>query len=233
MKIRIILSMALALMLHPVAAYSETITVSTNNTPLDRKVLHAVADEAFQRIGKEFNLISMPSGRSLQSADAGEIDGEGLRIAGLSAKFPNLVQIDEPFVRISFVAFSKNSAITLNGWESLKPYRLAFVNGWKMFEANAKSEVSIQKVDTPEQMFNMLELDRVDLALYTLADGNAFIKEHGITSVKAVTPALKDVDLYLYLHKKHADIAPEVADKIREMKTDGTYDAILKRALGE
>jgi polar amino acid transport system substrate-binding protein len=120
-------------------------------------------------------LVSLPSERSLVAANLGEVDGEGLRVAGLGgpgSPYPNLVQVPERFVRISFVAFSRDATIPLdNGWDSLKPYRIAFINGWKMFEANALGARVVHKVDKPEQLFRMLEEGRVDLALYTRADG--------------------------------------------------------------
>ncbi len=59
------------------AAFAEVpvVTVSTNNTPLDRKAMEMLSREAFRRIGLEFKLVSLPAERSLKSADAGEVDG--------------------------------------------------------------------------------------------------------------------------------------------------------------
>lgn len=212
-------------------AGNETIVVSTNNTPLDRKVLQAVSEEAFARAGAQFKLVSLPSERSLLSADNGDVDGEGLRVGGLSKDYPNLVQVPEPYVRISFVAFSTDATIVLDDWDSLRPYRVAFINGWKMFENNAASAKVVNKVDTPEQLFEMLQLGRVDLALYTRADGEVLTRTLGMSRIAPLTPALKDVDLYLYLHKKHRALVPEIAAAIRSMKTDGSYNAILASTL--
>ena len=100
-----------------------------------------------------------------------------------------------------------------------------------MFEANASNARVVNKVDTPEQMFKMLELGRIDLALYTLADGEAYTRTHGLQSIAALEPALKSVDLYLYLNKKHAALVPKIAATIRDMKADGTYNTILARVL--
>ena len=212
------------------SALAETpvITVSTNNTPMDRKALMQLSQEAFRRAGAEFKLVSLPSERSLKSADAGEVDGEGLRVAGLTAQYPNQVQVPERYVRISFVAFAKDATINLdNGWESLKPYSVAFITGWKMFEANATGARAVTKVDKPEQMFQMLDGGRVDLALYTRADGLALARGLGLPSIAPVWPALKDVDMYLYLHKKHEALVPRLVQALKAMKTDGSYNRIL------
>jgi polar amino acid transport system substrate-binding protein len=217
--------------LAPAVAGNPTLTLSTNNTPLDRKALEQLSQESLRRIGVDLKLVSLPSERSLTAANLGEVDGEGLRVAGLGGPdgpYPNLIQVPERFVRISFVAFSKNATISLdNGWDSLKPYRIAFINGWKMFEANAQGARVVNKVDKPEQLFRMLDEGRVDLVLYTHADGLLLARNLGLTSVAPLSPALKEVDMYLYLHKKHQALVPKLTQAIRDLKADGSYNRIL------
>lgn len=210
------------------SAAQTTLTVSTNNTPLDRKALQEISREAFRRTGLEFRLIVQPSERSLYSANNGEVDGEGLRVAGLGVQYPNLVQVPERYVGISFVAFARDANIVLDrGWDSLKPHSVAFITGWKMFEANAGVARSVTKVEQPEQLFRMVDSGRVDLALYTRADGIALVQRLGLASVAPLVPSLKDVDMYLYLHRKHEALVPRLAAALRAMKADGTYNRIL------
>lgn len=212
-------------------ARAQTLTISTNNTPLDRKVLQDVGQEALRRLNLSMDLVTLPSARSLLAADAGEVDGEGLRVADLSAQYPNLVQVPEPFVRISFVAFSRDATLTLDhGWASLKPYRVAFINGWKMFESNAGTARAVNKVDRPEQLFQMLHAGHVDLALYTRADGLALARRLGLPELAPVSPSLRDVDLYLYLHQRHQALVPRLAATLRQMKVDGSYNRLLAGA---
>lgn len=228
-----ILVAALMVAVSPAFADAEKITVSSNSTPLDQAVLSAVASEAFSRNGIGFELVNFPSERSLRMANAGEVDGEGLRIAGLSDTFPNLVQVGEPIVGISFVAFSKDPDMAFEGWDSLKGKRLAFINGWKLFETQTADIPSVNKVDSPTQMFAMLNADRVDLVLYTLADGRQYLQDTGMEGIHALTPHLRDLDLYLYLHNSHSELAEKVAESLRSMKEDGTYDEILAGILPE
>lgn len=211
-----------------IAARAETLTISTNNTPLDRQALHDLSKEAFRRIGVDFKLVSLPSERSLHSANVGEVDGEGLRVPGLASQYPNLVQVPERYIGISFVAFAKDASIRLDqGWDSLKPHRVAYINGWKMFDGNAGGAKSVSKVDKAEQLFLMLDGGRIDLALYTRADGIALARRMGLSAIAPVAPALKDVDMYLYLHRKHEALVPKLAQALREMKADGSYNRIL------
>lgn len=215
----------------PMAA-AQSLTISTNNTPLDRKALEQLGQEAFRRAGLGFTLVSNPSERSLQLANQGQVDGEGLRVPGLSDQYPQLVQVPERFIGVSFVAFARDALITLDqGWESLKPYRVAHITGWKMFEANTTASRSVTRVDTPEQLFRMLESGRIDLALYTRADGMALIRQMKLPSIAPVTPSLREVSMYLYVHKRHESLVPRIAQALREMKADGSYNRILSSVL--
>ena len=207
------------------------LTVSTNNTPLDRKALALISQEAFRRLGLEIKLVSLPSERSLLAANQAEVDGEGLRVAGLDEQYANLVRVPERYVSISFVAFGKEGKqgqpAMDKGWDSLTPHRVAFINGWKMFEANATGARIVNKVDKPEQLFQMLASDRIDLALYTRADGVALVRRMGLGGIAPLAPVLKDVDLFLYLHKKHEALVPRLTQALRQMKADGSHARIL------
>jgi polar amino acid transport system substrate-binding protein len=230
MKIRthFLCAILLIVLIGSAMADDKPITISTNNTPLDRKALQLLSLEVSRRIGVEFRLVSHPSERSLQLANQGDVDGEGLRIAGLASQYPNLIQVPERFLGISFVAFSKDAMINLDqGWAGLKPYRVGFITGWKMFEANASTARVVNKVDQAEQMFQMLDGGRIDLALYTRADGMALIRRMGLSTIAPLSPALKDVDMFLYLNKKHDALVPQIARALREMKADGTYNKLM------
>ncbi|WP_187292330.1 substrate-binding periplasmic protein [Candidatus Symbiobacter mobilis] len=225
-----IAGLAMAFTLAPSAAMAQqfAFTISTNNTPLDSAALEALSKEVLRRMGRELEIVRLPSERSLVSANLGEVDGEGLRIAGLSQKYPNLVQIPEKYIAIQFVAFARDKTIVLDkGWDSLRPYRVAFIHGWKMFEANAMGARIVNKVDEPEQMLRMLENGRIDLALYTLADGQALVRKMGLTGIVPLSPPLRDVDMYLYLHKKHEPLVAQWTQTLRQLKADGSYDRIL------
>jgi polar amino acid transport system substrate-binding protein len=212
----------------PARAELPVITVSTNNTPLDRKALQVLSQEALRRIGVDFRLVSLPSERSLLAANLGEVDGEGLRVAGLAEQYPNLVRVPERYVSTSFVAFARDATISLDhGWNSLQPYRVAFITGWKLFESQAGGARVVHKVDRPEQLFEMLDHGHADLALYTQADGVALVRKLGLATIAPVQPTLQDVDLYLYLNRKHEALVPRLARALREMKADGTYHRLL------
>jgi polar amino acid transport system substrate-binding protein len=44
-------------------------------------------------------------------------------------------------------------------------------------------------------------------------------------------PPLASVPMYMYLHRKHADLVDDAARALREMKADGTYASIVAETL--
>ncbi len=205
-----------------------TLTISSNNTPLDRRLVNDVSKEALRRLGYQLNLVRHPSERSLHLANEGEVDGEGFRVAGLSAQYPNLLQVPERYGEVSFVAFTKGEALsTAAGWEGLRGKRVAYITGWKLFESNVGAAQSVVKVDKAEQMFQMLDSGRIDVALYTLRDGVALVRELGLNAVQPVAPALKNSDMFLYLHRRHEALVPRLTQVLREMKADGSYARLV------
>ena len=96
-----------------------------------------------------------------------------------------------------------------------------------MFETHATGARVVHKLDKAEQLFQMLAAGRIDLALYTLADGVALVRQLGLSGIAPLTPALRDVDMYLYLHKKHQALVPKLSQAIRDIKADGSYNRIL------
>ncbi len=84
--------------LAPAVAGNPTLTLSTNNTPLDRKALEQLSQESLRRIGVDLKLVSLPSERSLTAANLGEstVD-EGPRNCHHASPTPNPAFNHGPF----------------------------------------------------------------------------------------------------------------------------------------
>jgi len=195
-----------------------------------------VLKEAFKRIGYQLITARLPAERALINANRGIDDGDLARIGGLQKQYPNLIQVAESYLTIDLVLFTKNyPALTVTGWDSVASHSLAIISGWKILERNfAKlgNRVETIKTDSPEQSFSLLQNDRVDFIAYSNWSGLGYIKAHNITNVKLLEPPLARPKFYVYLHKKHEEIVPQLAAAIKSMKADGTlqtlYDRLLK-----
>ncbi len=227
-------------LLFAIPAFSQTIVLNTAfGSPVSNDTQtgfgDAVLREAFKRIGYTLKTQRLPAERALINANQGIDDGDLLRVAGLQKKYTNLIQVPEKIMTIDMVLFSKNKpAFVVNGWESVASHSLAIITGWKILEKNFArlgNRVEIIKTDNAEQLFTLLLKDRVDFIAYSNWSGLGYLKEHNITGITLLDPPLARPDLYTYLHKKHKKLVPELAATIKEMKADGTFQAMFDRLL--
>ncbi len=204
---------------------------SPNSTKDYKGINDLVLKEAFRRIGYDLKIIRLPSERALINANEGIEDGNFARIEGLSSIYPNLIQVPEEITRFEFVIFSKKSDLVIKGWNSLKPFHVGIVTGWKILETNITGTKSLTKVKDGAALFNFLKADRVEIIVYDKRQGLALIKDLGMKNIRVIEPPLAVKGMYPYLHKKHKELVPKLADAIREMKKDGTYKKIVNEAL--
>jgi len=215
---------------------AQEITLNTTgkpplNTPQLTGFMDLVAKEAFRRIGYTLKTVQLPAERGLINVNAGLEDGEMSRINGLNKLYPNLIQVPEKIMDWEFVAFSSNKISLTQGWQSLLPYSVAFINGWKILEKNVPIKTDITKVRTPEQLFLMLSKNRADLILYERWGGLLYTRTNKITAIKQLQPPLATKKMFIYLHKKHTTLIPKLASSLKKMKLDGTYKVYYNKVL--
>lgn len=194
--------------------------------------LDLIMKETFRRAGHSARIQMLPAERCLQDSNAGIADGEMGRIRKMSHYYPNLMLVDEPMVESrEFVAFSIKHRFKSDGWDSLKPYHVAIMRGWKIIEKNVSGTRSLIKVDTTRSMFKLLMNDRVEVAINARIDGLYMAKQLGIAGVKAMEPPLVSLKFFLFMHKKNAAIIPGLEQALKSMKADGTFFEIRRRVL--
>jgi len=221
---------------HPVLAEPDVYVLNTSTgVPYATKERTGFQDlivaEVFRRIGLKGQVeMYEASARALINANENIDHGVVMRIKGLEKKFPNLVRVDERLIENNFVAYSAGLDLTTDSWKSLEPHVVAYINGWAIFERNLSPTQEKQVTKDPIHMFAMLEQGRVDIVLYEKWQGLQRAKDTG-TKVKIHEPALASVNMYMYVHKDHAHLAPKLAEALREIKADGTYQEIFDRTL--
>jgi polar amino acid transport system substrate-binding protein len=206
---------------HISTSYKSLLSNSEQTGMLDR-----ILKEAFRRIGLQAEIVFTPTERSLADVNAGLLDAELNRIEGMEQNFPNLVRVPEPNMTMDFVAFSKHDH-DVSSWESIKNLYIGVIRGWKILEENTRDFPNVTLVPTETELFTMLGKERLDIALYDKLTGYEYLKQHGFTDIRHLEPPLVSRDMFLYLHVKHSDLLDDVAEAIRSMKVDGTYQRIV------
>lgn len=208
-----------------------TSTGAPYTTPKRDGFLDLLVAEAFGRIGKTAEVaLYAASKRALINANEDIDQGVAMRVKNLEQRFPNLVRIDEPVIDNDFVAYSRDQDVTTEDWSAIAPYAITYIHGWVIFERNVPEGTSVTTVREPGQMFELLQKGRADIALYERWQGLQRARDQGLT-VRLHEPPLASVQMYMYVHKHHADLVAPLADALKAMKADGTYQAIFDRTL--
>lgn len=200
-------------------------------TPAGDGFLDIVVGEAFRRAGLHLKLIKLPPERGLVNANAGIEDGDLTRIAGLEKKYPDLVRVPEKLMDWHFVAFARQAQPTEASWTALEPFIVGHIKGWKIYEQNLKPTTHITTADNVEQLFTMLDKNRIDVALYERWLGYALAKKMHIQDLHVVEPPLAIREMFIYLHRRHSDKVPAIAAALRAIKAEGLYAKVCRAKL--
>lgn len=192
-----------------------------------------IVTELFRRIGRAVRLVRLPSERALTNADQGVDDGNYVRVAGLSAQYPNLVMVPEPMSEFAFTAFTRDPKLANASWEQLRAHRTGIVTGWKLAERHLAGATRLTSVRDEETLFAMLMRGRLDVAVSSRHTGPEVLRAHGYQGVRALDPPLSVQPMYLYMNKRHAGLVLQLTAALRAMRRDGTLARITREGLAE
>lgn len=217
-------------------ALSQTIVLNTANDPPNSTDDHngigdRIMTEAFRRLRINLKIVKLPSERALVNANNGVDDGNFARVEGMEKLYPNLIRVSEDITSFEFVAFSKKASFSTTSWETLKPYHVGIITGWKILESNILGGKSLTKVKDENILFPLLTNDKVDLVVYDRLQGKVFLQQYAADDIKALKPPLAVKKMYPYLHKRHADLVPRLEQTLRGMKHDGSFNRITRETL--
>lgn len=197
-------------------------------TPTHNGLFDIVVGEAFHRAGLRLKLVKLPAERGLINANAGIDDGDLSRIAGIDKAYPNLVRVPEKIFNMDFVAFTRTHLVSHASWYSLQAYSVGYITGWKIFEQSLLPGTEITRTQTPRQLMRMLELGRIQFALYSRWMGLAILKAMHKNDIKVIEPPLAQRAMYIYLNKRYRRYIPAITRALRVIKKEGLYSRICR-----
>lgn len=177
--------------------------------------------EAFSRLDINITIENRPAERSLKDANNGVTDGDFFRVSEIGLSYPNLLIVPEPLYEMEFVAFSKMKNLTLpNSWSSLSDYNTGYVIGWKIIEENIGDMYGNSAVGSQEILFKLLDANRIEVAIYSRHFGRELINKFALKNIYMAHQPLAVKPMYLFLHKRHGAIIPQLTNILKEMKTE-------------
>lgn len=186
--------------------------------------------EIFRRLNIDYVLIHQPAQRAIISTNNGSVDGTTPRAAAIEKNQHNIIRIPQDIFNFEYMAYTKDPSIKIKDWSSLKPYTVGIINGWKIIEKNVSGAKSVTKANYLDQLFTLLDLGRVDIAILDRVMGNWELKQLGLNFITIEPPLLEKLN-YIYVHKRHKNLVHDINQTVIEMKKDGTYKAIYIKAL--
>lgn len=187
--------------------------------------------ELFTRLGLHAEVIFNPAAaRALQLADDGSDDGLAARIAGLEKDFPNLVRVPEPIFINDFIAARAVPADDVRTWDDLRPHSVAYILGWQVFDHNLPPVRDLTHAKDSKQLLGLLKSGRVEYVLHERWQAEWQAREMGM-KLTVQEPPLVSTPMYMYLHRRHADLVPRVAAELAAMKAQGRAKAIMAQAM--
>lgn len=236
-RLRTTIAISLSLLLISPVLRAETPTLvlnDANSAPFTNEegtgLVDVVAREAFRRAGLKLKLIRLPAERALLNANAGIDDGEVSRIAGMEKAYPNLIPVPEKLVDHHFVAFTRTAKLKHATWDSVAPFSIGYIRGYKIIESNLRPETKTTTANDAEQLLTMLDKGRVDIAIYRRWEGIALAEKLGIENIHIIEPSLAEKEIFIYLHKRHADKVPKIAAALREIRREGMFARACREA---
>ncbi len=137
----------------------------------------------FSKLEIETTILMLPTARSIKMLGDGELDAEGPRNESIERTYQHLIRVPEAFYSTELCAFSSKPDIQLSGWKSLKPYKVAYPKGWKIFQNNVTHYKSLETLDTHEALFKFLSDNRTDIVLAKKKFGLKMIKQENLSNI--------------------------------------------------
>ncbi|OAN43022.1 hypothetical protein A6A04_10020 [Paramagnetospirillum marisnigri] len=189
--------------------------------------------DLFQRRGLKAELdVNLASARAFKLADDGVTDGLAGRVAGMEKEFPNLVAIPERMFVNDFVACGLPGTSLPANWGDLGPRAVAHIIGWQVFEHNLPKVRDLSTVKDSSQLLALLRSGHTELILHERWQAMWQAQRQGLKLVCTDAP-LARTPMFIYLNRRHGALVEPLAQTLRAMKADGSYDAIARTAFGD
>lgn len=207
--------------------FADTLRLATFNNA-EKTVPKQILTEAYKRLHIDIEFVYLPAERPMWSANNGIVDGVDARVTGLEKRYPNLLMINVPLNLGTLYVDTKDVSFTVNGWQSVKPYRIAYLRGSQMIERNLR-DLPIESVTSIKQGFMMLAHNRVDIVIADVNQAAESLPD--FPDIKRLSPAIYSFPVYHYVNKKHANLVPKLEAVLQQMVDDKTIEHIQQAFL--
>jgi ABC-type amino acid transport substrate-binding protein len=184
-----------------------------NLTPFAEKILR----QAYAELGIGIEVVMSNPHRALLDAASGKTDGELVRVREIETQHESLIRVDVPVVVARTFAYANRLELKGKSFANMKHLRVGHVAGAFFAQELSAGFAEIWAAETPEQLFEMLQRNRIDLVIVGEGTATRVIRELKIDGVFALRPSLQEVAFYHFLHEKHAGLVPRIEAALKRV----------------
>jgi len=220
--------MALLVAIFPARVQAQTVNLSVNQGEVLQDVAAELLTEIYKRAGLTAKIEPSPPARNNFRVLNNQIDGEVARVGSYFEKNPSLLKVEPAFYYLETTAFAKKSRkIVINSEIDLHKYRVGIIRGVAHAQTVTEGVPNLVVVNSVEQLFEMLNLDRIDVAVDAYVNGAKALKQLKLNSIKPVAKLAKR-DLYNALIQSKSSLLPRISKVIKTMAVSGELSVMIK-----
>ena len=230
-RINFMLLAFLALMLaaFPSQGQAQTLVLGLNQDEAVQDVAAELLTEIYKRAGLTAKIEPSPPARNTEKVLKNQIYGEVARVGPYFDKNPSLIKVEPAYYYLVTSAFVKSDrAIVVNSPKDLHKYRVGIIRGVAHGAVATEGVPKLVIVNSVEQLFEMLELNRIDVAVDVHINGLDMIRRMKLKDIQLIADLAKK-DFYNALIPSKADLAPRISKVIKEMVASGELSRMIKK----
>ncbi len=200
------------------------------------RLFDRIYTEALRRLGYTFKFKIVPPVRASVEANQGITDGEPGRLFEHSDRYTNLIRIPESLVTVTFAAYATRADIKVDGWESIRKagYQVDVMRGLSFIKESGLDPKNISDLNDRSQAYPRLLSGRADVYVDVAFDFYPLMRspQYKNATIHEVC-VLSRREAYGFLHKKHKDLVPRLAEVLRDMKKEGRIEQLEREVQEE
>ena len=188
-----------------------------------------VVTQAYKNIGIDISVKALPGKRALIVSNQGKgVDGELFRISGVEKTYTNLIPIKVALHKSQWMVYTKNKDFKVQGWQSLKPYKIGIKRGIATTEKGTQG-MKTTRVNSNEQLFKLLDTNRVDLIVISKINGKKYLDNSQYKDIDFLETPVAIISVYHFLHIKNQHLVPKITQAMKELEEQGIIEKLKKK----
>jgi polar amino acid transport system substrate-binding protein len=212
------------------SAHAQTLKLAANEKAVEQAVAVLLLKDIYARAGLSAAIEPLPAKRANLVTLEGGKDGETARITPYSDRNPPLIRVDPPYYYLNTGVFAKaGRKLKISGKTDLANYRVGVVRGVAHAERAIEGLTNVTVVNNYDQLYRMIEADRVDLVVDTTINGRAEIFVLGLRGKIDHVADIAGYNLHNILHPRNTALAERIGAVIKAMQASGELDKLTKK----